>query len=383
MIIPILVVFFSLITLIILHELGHFFVAKKFGVEVEEFGIFLPPRLFGKKIGETVYSINVIPFGAFVRVKGEEGKAGDIHDMRSFSTKPIWQRFLIVAGGVVAFWVVAAVLLSIVMGFGVPVVISDEDDGNLLNARVQITAIALDSPAQEAKLQVGDIIREFKIQSSLRTPPSSRPEPAQDQTRYSKFKIHKVREVQEFVEQYKGQGVILTIQRGKDVFEVSLVPRVSPPAGEGPMGVALARIAEKSYPWYQAPFKGIEATLKITGAIVKGLAIILGNLVTGKGLPEGVQLMGPVGIGATMTQFVQLGVNQYLHFIAVISIYMAIFNILPIPALDGGKLLFLGIEKIKGRPVNPKLEQKITAFFFTLLLFLIILVTIRDITRLL
>lgn len=350
----ILIVFFSLILLIILHELGHFLVAKKFGVKVEEFGIFLPPRLYGRQFGETIYSINLIPFGAFVRVQGEEGDVS-LEDIRSFSNKPIWQRVLIVVGGVVAFWVVAAVLLSFIMWLGFPVAVSDEDNGSLINPRVQIAQVSQGSPAESAGLRVGDTILQFD----------------------------KVKEVRDFTEQYKGEEITLTIERGKEVFDVALIPRVSPPEGEGAMGVALARVAEKSYPWYQAPIKGIEATFRLTGAIITGLAGLLGRLITGQGLPPGAQLMGPVGIGALLTQFVQLGIAQYLHFIAVISIYLAIFNILPIPALDGGKLIFLGIEKIKGRPVNHKIEQRVTAFFFAFLLLMIVLVTVRDIARLL
>lgn len=353
MLITILIVFFSLILLIILHELGHFLVAKKFGVKVEEFGVFLPPRLIGKKIGETIYSINLIPLGAFVRVFGEEGETG-IHDVRSFSSKPIWQRALIVVGGVVSFWLVAAVLLSIVMGLGFPVAVSDEENGDLVNSKVQITAVVPNSPAELAGLRIGDVIKGFD----------------------------KVKDVQDFTEYHKGEEIVLTLERGKEVFETSLTPRVDPPEGQGAVGVGLVRTAQKSYPWPEAPWRGIDATLGITGNIIASLAGLLGNLVLGRGLPPGAELMGPVGIGALMTQFAQLGINQYLHFIAVISIYLAIFNILPIPALDGGKLIFLGLEKIKGRPVDPKVEQRVTAFFFSALLLLIILVTIRDITRL-
>jgi regulator of sigma E protease len=362
MILTILIVFFSLILLIILHELGHFLVARKFGVKVEEFGVFLPPRLWGKKIGETIYSINLIPLGAFVRVQGEEGEEAGLHDIRSFSSKPIWQRVLIVVGGVVAFWAVAAVLFSVVMWLGAPSAVADDEQA--LNAKVQIAAVAADSPAQEAGLRIGDSIKE------LRT------------TNYE-LRTDKVKETQEFIEQHKGEQIILTVERGKRVFEVALIPRVSPPEGEGAMGVALARTAEKSYPWYEASLKGVEKTIRMTGAIVAGLTELLGNLITGRGTPPGAQLMGPVGIGAMLVDFAQLGTVQYLHFIAVISIYLAIFNILPIPALDGGKLLFLGMEKIKGRPVSRKVEQNITAFFFSALLLMIVLVTIRDIARLL
>lgn len=371
MLITILIVFFSLILLIILHEFGHFIVAKRFGVKVEEFGIFLPPRLIGKKIGETIYSLNLLPFGAFVKLFGEEGT---VEDYRSFSGKPIWQRVLIVAGGVVSFWVVSAILLSIVMGLGTQVAVSDQENGTLASPKVQIAAVAPNSPAEIAGIKLGDTIKKFSIF------------PEGEQVPYGagnfQFSINKVKELQELTEQYKGQEVTLTIERGKEIFEVSLIPRSSPPPGEGAMGVALVRIAVKSYPWYEAPVKGVETTIKLTGAIIAGLAEVFGSLFQGKGLPPGAELMGPVGIGTLMAQVAKLGINYYLHFIAVISIYLAVFNILPIPALDGGKLVFLGIEKIRKKPVSEKVEKNITTFFFGLLILLMIWVTIKDITRL-
>ena len=116
----ILIAFFSLIILIVIHELGHLIAAKRFGIRVDEFGIFFPPRLIAKRFGETLYSLNLLPFGAFVKIYGEEG---EIDDIRSFSKKPIWQRSLIILAGVVSFWIVAVLLLSIVMGLGFPVAI--------------------------------------------------------------------------------------------------------------------------------------------------------------------------------------------------------------------------------------------------------------------
>jgi regulator of sigma E protease len=351
MILTILIIFFSLIGLIVLHELGHFILAKLFGVKVEEFGIFLPPRLIGKKIGETIYSLNLLPFGAFVKLYGEEG---GVEDIRSFSEKPIWQRALIIVGGVASFWIISIILLSIVMGLGVSVGVSDEENGTLVNPKVQVLAVAPNSPAEIAGIKVGDTLRQF----------------------------NKVKEVQEFTEEYAGQEVTLTIGRGGRTFEVSLVPRLDPPEDEKAIGVVLARTAIKSYPWYQAPIKGIEATVESTGIIIITLAEVSGGFLLGKGLPPGVQLVGPIGIGSLMIQFAGLGINYYLHFIAVISIYLAIFNILPIPALDGGKLVFLGIEAVKKKPVSPKIEQRITAVFFTLLIVLIVWITINDIIRL-
>ena len=118
------IAFISLMSLIITHELGHFLLAKKFGIKVEEFGIGYPPRIYGKKVGETIYSLNLLPFGAFVRIFGHEER---IDHPRSFSNKPIWQRALVILGGVVSFWIVAAILLTLVMALGVPSIINDSD----------------------------------------------------------------------------------------------------------------------------------------------------------------------------------------------------------------------------------------------------------------
>lgn len=356
MVLIIIIAFFSLISLIIIHELGHFLLAKRFGVKVEEFGIGYPPRLFGKKIGETIYSINLLPFGAFVKIYGQEKR---IEDPRSFTTKPFWQKVLIIVAGVISFWIVAAILLSIVMGIGVPTIIQDEENQGLVDPKIQITAIASNSPAEKAGLKPGDTIMGI-----------------------SGTDINKVKEVQGFTQAHKGEEIILTIRRGKEVFDVSLVPRVSPPENEGAMGVALARTALKSYPWYQAPIKGIVATGNLTLMIIKVWGTTIMNLFQGKGVPAGVEVKGIVGIFGLFIQVGAMGVSYFLQFIAMISVSLALINILPIPALDGGWLLFLVIEKLKGRPLNQKIVQNISLVFFFLLIALMIWVTIKDIAQL-
>ena len=373
MILTIIVAFISLIGLTVIHELGHFILAKRFGVKVEEFGIGYPPRLFGKKFGETIYSLNLLPFGAFVKIYGEEGGGDEadassstfanarvIENYRSFSQKPIWQRMLIVLGGVLSFWIVSILLLSLVMGLGAPTAISDEENGSLRDAKVQIAAIASGSPAEKAGIKPGDTIKQLTINNQQLT-------------------INKVKEVQELTERYKGEEVTLTIKRGKEIFDVSLVPRINPPSGEGAMGVALVRTAIKSYPWWQSGWQGVKATFNLTLAVIEGWSGAIKNII--KGESSGVQLMGPVGIFSLFNQAGQMGVNYFLQFIAVISVYIALFNILPIPAVDGGKLLFLIIEAIRKKPISPKIEQNITTFFFALLIMMMIWVTIKDISR--
>lgn len=359
MFLTILIAFVSLISLVVLHELGHFILAKKFGVRVEEFGIGLPPRLFGKKIGETIFSINLLPLGAFVKIYGEEERK---KDPRSFSQKPIWQRALIVLGGVVTFWIIAAILLSIIFGLGAPIAVGDGENHDLVNPKVQVVAVVPGSPAADAGLKIEDIIRQ------LETPDSQ-------------LRTDKVKEVVEFIQANKGKEVVLTIQRGEELFDVSLIPRVEPPEGEGAIGVGLARTVMKAFPWYQAPIQGILATGNLTIAMVQGWGRVLGSLLKEEGIPPGVEIAGPVKIFIMIGERIKLGFVDFLFFIAMISIALALFNILPIPALDGGKLLFLGIEKIRGRPVSQKIEQNITAFFFFLLISLVIFVTIRDIKK--
>jgi len=353
MVFTILAAFLSLVGLLVLHELGHFVLAKKFGVKVEEFGLGYPPRIFGKKINETIYSLNLLPFGAFVRLYGDE-KA--VEGQSSFNSQKIWKRALIVFGGALSFWVVAAVLFSVVMGLGAPKVVDDMATG-LANPKVQIVNVLADSPAEKAGLKAGDAISGIGGQA-----------------------ISKVGEVQEITAARKGQEVILTIERGKDIFDVSLTPRVSLKAGEGPMGVSLVRTALQRYPWYRAPIEGLKFTGVLTWLVIDGWGRAIAAVF--KGAPTGVALIGPVGVFSLLNQASQIGISYFLQFIGIIAVNMALINLAPIPAVDGGKLLFLAIEKIRRKPVNEKTENRITAVFFMLLLGLMILVTIKDIMRL-
>jgi regulator of sigma E protease len=341
MVLTILITFISLIGLIVLHELGHFLLAKKFGVKVEEFGIGYPPRIFGKKIGETLYSINLLPFGAFVKILGEEER---LDDPRSFNKKPIWQRALIVLAGVVSFWLISFLIFS------------------FLPTGVTVSVVQGNSPAALSGLVEGDIIEEIKV----------------DNRGYSIFKIE---EAQRIINQNRGKGINLIVLRGKEKKEISVIPRISPPPGEGALGIGLSYgPSQRNYPIYQIPIKGFLRTTEFTFEVIKGWVSAISNIL--KGRPTNVQVMGPVGIFSLSAEILKLGTKYFLLFLSLISIYVALFNILPIPALDGGKLLFLGIEKIKGKPVNPKIEQKITAVFFALFIVLAIWVTIKDITKL-
>lgn len=348
---------FSLVILIALHEFGHFILAKKFGVKVEEFAIFFPPRLLAKKIGETVYSLNLIPLGAFVKMKGEEEQ---IDEPDSFGTQPYWQKALIVLGGVMSFWIIGAILLSVNAYIGTNQVITDTEIGAVKDPKVQIVQVASESPADKAGIKMGDIISELRNEEIV--------------------EINKVSDVQDFTKDHTGEEVEILITRGEEEKVLRLTPRENPPAEEGAMGIALARTGIVKYPLWKAPIEGAIMTKNLTIGVIAGWYQLGRAWITGEDI--GAQVMGPVGVTSMMADFVDLGWNYYLRMLALISIYLAIFNLLPIPALDGGKLMFLTIEKVRGKPIDEKIERAITGFFFLLLIGLILFITFKDIIRL-
>lgn len=351
------VAFFTIAVLIILHELGHFFAAKKFGVKVEEFGFGLPPRVWGRKFGETLYSINALPFGGFVRMEGEEKRSDS---PASFSRKPLWQRFSIVAAGVVVFWIIAALIFAVLGAtYGIPAAVGDEEN-NVANPRVRVVGVAADSPAQGSGLQVGDTI-----------------------THVAGQEISKVGEIQRISAAHAGKEIVMRLERGNAVQEIRLTPREDPPPGEGPVGIQLIRAGLVQHPWYEAPWRGLERTWNVSTSVFAMFGLLISRLAGGEGLPPGTHIAGPVGVIDLLKNSLALGIPSFLTFVAVISVYLAIFNTLPIPALDGGRMFFLLLEGIRHKPMPEKLEQRLILISFFILIPLILLITANDIRRLL
>jgi len=371
MILTIIIFILILGLLILSHEFGHFISAKKSGMKVEEFGIGFPPRLLSFKKGETLYSINLIPLGGFVKIFGEQKpekkslkNLNQKLEKRAFFNKPIWQRAIVLVMGVVMNFLLAVVLLSIVHGIGVPTILGEGPNvpKGTKNVQIQILEVANESPAEEAGIKVGDIIKNLSVDG------------------YQVF-AKEVREVQEFIDQHVGEKTVLTVQRGKETLKKDLIPRISPPKEEGPLGIALAKVGLIKYPWYSAILRGFKTAGELFITFV-GLFYSLFKTLIFKGVLMG-GLAGPVGIAALVSQATKLGFVYLLQFTAIISINLVIINILPFPALDGGRLLFLAIEKIKGSPVNAKIERIVNTAGFALLIILMILVTFRDISRVL
>ena len=416
--------------LVFVHELGNFLMARKSGIQVQEFGFGLPPRIAGiqfvsgekwekisrqtiletkisdtqeegqpeiirevitektKEIdrvklvkkwrfiwgrydgddaeekkdlkeardnhfsGGTVYSLNWIPIGGFVRIKGEDRES---QEADSFAVKPAWTRIKVLAAGVGMNFLFAWIILSLVFWMGIPEAVDPENDSS--QGKIQISEVAANSPAENNGLKIGDEIA--GIQDGL------------------EFKS--VKNVQDYINAGKGREISLKIIRGKELKEFKVVPRTESLENEGALGVELVQTMAVRYPWYKAVWKGMLAVLDLTSRIFWGILGMLKNLILGAGVK--IEVAGPVGIVFLTKQVASLGMIYVLQFAAILSINLGIINALPVPALDGGRVLFILIEKIRRRPVSQRLEQIFHTAGFAFLIGLMILITFRDIMK--
>ncbi len=353
----VLIFFIVLGILVLVHEFGHFYVAKKAGMRVDEFGFGFPPRIFGIKKGETVYSINWIPFGGFVKVYGEQGEGEN--DPRSFASNSAGSRAKVLVAGVVMNLLLAAFLLGLGNFLGLRIGLLDGDAG-ARDIKIQIINVSQDSPAQAAGLNPLDEI--IRLEKGVEV-----------------VSVGEVEEVQTFVKRYAGQEIFVVIGRNGGELKLNLVPRKDPPPGQGELGISLVKTGVVSYPWYEAAWRGVRDTGIMTANIAVALAIFFKNLFVDSS--QIADVSGPVGIAVLTGQAAGLGFNYLLQFVALLSINLAVLNIMPFPALDGGRLLFIGIEKVKGSPVSKKIENLVNAAGFALLLALMIWITVKDVAK--
>ncbi|HVT01640.1 MAG TPA: RIP metalloprotease RseP [Patescibacteria group bacterium] len=343
--------------LVLIHELGHYLTAKKFGVKVEEFGFGFPPRVIGKKVGETIYSLNLLPVGGFVKLYGEDAAGGGSvkatktkekwNTKKAFFARPAWQRATIILAGVIMNFILAVVLISYLFTFhGVAVPTEN----------IKVVEVVDHSPASVAGLKKDDLVVSVNDQ-----------------------KINDTDSFVSLTRKSEGKPLILEIRRNGQTFTKTIVPRTKFPKGEGPLGVAITNIEIKKYPWYQAPFYGTMEAFKFSWMIIKGLIDMVGNLITGKGFAG---VAGPIGVAQLTGQAVSYGVDATLWFVALLSLNLAVVNVLPIPALDGGRLLFIIIEMITGKKVDSKYETMAHAIGLVVLLSLIVIITFFDVMRL-
>ena len=348
-----------LVVLIIVHELGHFSVAKAFKIKVEEFGLGIPPKLVSFKKGETHYSLNALPIGGFVKIYGEEGEGKD--DQRSFASRKPWVRFMVLFAGVTMNYILAGFLFSMALYIGMPTPATDEEilAGKPIN--VQMVGISKDSPAEEAGLKMGDIILGFKEDGQLK-------------------ETKLVKNVQEYTALHEGSNVIMAIKRGKDVREVEVLVRKDHPADQGAIGMTLSDSTIVSFSFFRSFAEGFKYLILMTGEFLTGFFNFFKNLILMR--DTGGQVGGPVKIAQMTADVVPLGLAYIFNFAAVLSLTLAVINALPFPALDGGRALFLLLEKIKGSPIKQKTEATIHTVGFALLIILMIALTFNDVVSL-
>ncbi|HEV8654326.1 MAG TPA: M50 family metallopeptidase [Candidatus Limnocylindria bacterium] len=343
----------TLSLIIAVHELGHYITARLLGMKVLEFAFGFPPRIAAIRHAGIDYSINAIPFGGFVRILGQddfsihqegEGAPG------SFTSKPWWSQAIVLAAGVTMNVVLALVVLTIAFATGTTAATGD----------VRVISVAPGSPAQSAGIQVGDLVRSVDGRSITRST--------------------------ELVNYVRGQArlrpdqeVTLVLERsGRVVDPIKALPRTEPPEGEGPLGIGLEDV--------QGPIavplpEAFQQALSLSGQVVTQIAELPGQLLaprTGQPAPS---VGGPIEIFRVTGQVAQYGLPTFLKLVGVLSVNLAVLNIVPFPGLDGGRLFFVLLRGIFRVRLSPQAEAAVHAVGFVLLLALLVVVTIADIRR--
>jgi regulator of sigma E protease len=358
-----------LVVLVLVHELGHFLVAKRAGITVEEFGIGFPPRIASVMWRGTRYSVNWIPLGGFVRMLGEDGDV-EVKRLReqgltdaeveqamagAFNRKPVWIRFVVLFAGVAMNFVLAASLFAV--AFSMPLQVGE--------GPLTVTEIQPDSPAEDA-LQVGDVITGVDGRTFERS-----------------------NDLTEYVRDHGGQEVQLQVERDGEQIDVSVTPRnvteEERAQGIGPVGFAYdpARIVEQP-PVVDGPLdavaRGTGAAWTLAVQIPGGLADAVGGLIgLNPGAPDA---RGPIGIAQETGRVLEAPLVSQLFFVGLLSINLAVLNVLPFPPLDGGRIAVVAIEAVRRRKLPAEREALIYLTGFAVLIALVILISIQDIQRL-
>ncbi len=357
--------------LVFVHEFGHYYSARKLGVKVEEFGFGFSPRAIGvykSKEGkwkivkgnaevsdavDTIYSLNWLPLGGFCKIKGEDGSD---NDPDSFSSKPVWRRLVIISAGVAMNIVLAAAIFSVGYMVGLPQGLDSSDSKAIISEkRIVVVEVVDGSPAKKAGLLPGDEI--VSVDSNFFTDEE---------------------DLREYTGRQAGKEVTYRIKResGQTAdYPVSMRDN----NGRGEAGIMIMNAGLVRYPWYIAIWKGIVVSFATIWLIITSFWGVIGNLIMGHGMTT--EVVGPVGIASMTGQYARLGFVYLMQFTALLSLNLAVINFLPFPALDGGRIIFLIIEKFKGSPVRKDWEAAIHSAGFFFLIALIVLVTVRDLTK--
>ncbi|MDD5357318.1 MAG: RIP metalloprotease RseP [Candidatus Pacebacteria bacterium] len=361
----VLIFFIILIVLVVVHELGHFLVAKWSGIEVKEFGLGFPPRIIGKMWRGTLYSLNWIPFGGFVKIFGEnpeEVAVTEEEKKKNFSYKPRPIQALVLIAGISFNILFAWFLISIGFMTGFPSSVGDTANGAISNPQIVITEVVKDFPAEKAGLQVGDKI--VALEASSQRIDNLTPE-----------------DVQNFIGSHGGDSIKVQYERGNETGLLSVTPRTDSALNKGVIGISMDMIGTLKLPFFSALYEGAKLTGYVIKAVAIGLARFVWSAVTLNAHFS--EVTGPVGIISLVGSAEKLGFVYLLSFAAFISLNLAVINLIPFPALDGGRLLFVLIESIKRSPIKPKVANMINSIGFAILIVLMVVVTLHDIVKIL
>ncbi len=334
--------FVVIVVLILAHELGHFITAKASGVRVEEFGLGFPPRLLSVRRGETRYSLNAIPLGGFVKMAGEE----DPKVPGSLASKSIGTRLLVLSAGSLMNLLLPFLLFSI--AFMIP--------HNLVTGPVMIEEVDSGSPAARAGIESGDMFL------SINNKP-----------------LNNIGDLHRYIQLNLGKEITILINRSDSTKEVQVIPRWKPPEGEGAIGILVSMpdftTVRQSYPFWKAIPMGVSACIETFVLFKNGIISMFIGAVP-------VELAGPVGIAQITGEVVKAGISPLLEFAAFLSLNLAIINIFPLPALDGGRIVFVLLEWVRrGKRISPKKEGLVHLIGFIMLMGLILAITYQDIIR--
>lgn len=351
-----------LAVLVLVHECGHFLFAKRFGIRVDEFGLGFPPKIWGKKMGETEYTLNWIPFGGFVRIFGENPDDESLNGpdrARAMVHKPRWRQAVVLFGGILFNFLFAWLLISIAFASGVSA--SREDYAKygerIVDSRIAITLVNKNSPAQNAGLRPGDSI----VGLTSGTIAISGNE----------LVIPVIKDVIE-----RGLPVSLNIERGDIATTTVIQPAKGVIGDKYAVGIAMEDVGTMTLPVHLAIYEGGKFTMHMIYGVFLGLYELIAGFVHGN--PDLSAVSGPVGIAGLVGDAAQLGLVYLLMFTALISINLGVINLVPFPALDGGRLFVLLIESIKRSPLKVQVINTMNTIGFVVLLMIMLLVTLKD-----
>jgi regulator of sigma E protease len=375
----ILIFIIILLVLVLVHEAGHFFTAKAFKIRVDEFGFGFPPKLFSFKKGETTYSFNAIPFGGFVKIFGEGMDEADLLEVgfldkeetplqvdtaRSFMHKPKYQQALVLVAGITANFLLAWILFSVGFMSGLPTSTGSDTKGyQLQDVNLVIVSVLEKSPAENAGLKTGDKIISVKNDKNSITD------------------VNPV-SLKTFIVSNKDKEIEFGYLRGKDknINITKVIPVINENDSQPSIGIAMDQIGTAKLPVFKSLYEGMKLNIAVTKGTVVGLYTLIVDGIQGKGSFSSVT--GPVGMVGIVGDASKFGFVYLLSFAALISINLAVINIIPFPALDGGRLFFLLIEKIKGSRINAKFANTANMIGFAILILLMLLVTFHDVVNL-